>query len=80
MNRIHRLPSLVIAVVLAISVSSSAFSQTSLGGDVKPGRALRLTITGDMTLSLVDRSDSFGRAGLAAAGGSGDDPLLLGGS
>lgn len=80
MNRIHRLPSLVVAVVLAISVSSTAFSQTSLGGDVKPGRALRLTITGDMTLSLVDRSDSFGRAGLAAAGGSGADPLLLGGS
>ena len=80
MNRIHTLFSIVVAVVLAISVTGSVLSQTTLGGDVKPGRALRLTITGDMVLNLVDRSDSFGRAGLSAAGGSGDDPLLLGGS
>jgi hypothetical protein len=77
MQRNHRLSSLIIAISLAIFVTGSVFSQTTLGGDVKPGRALRLTITGDMTLSFVDRSDSYGRAGLGAGDG-GTTPVLLG--
>jgi len=74
-----RLSSLIFAGLLAISITGSALSQTSLGGDVKPGRALRLTITGDLMLTFVDRSATYGDAALGDAG-SGEGPMELGGS
>ena len=39
----------------------------SLGGDVKPGNALRITIDGSLKLTLVSRNDDFFRAALGDA-------------
>ncbi|MEE2890374.1 MAG: hypothetical protein VX404_08015 [Planctomycetota bacterium] len=77
MFRINRLASIIFALSLLLITTDFVVAQTSLGGDVKPGRALRLTITGDMKLSFVDRSESFGRAGFGDALGLGGAALPL---
>ena len=52
-------------------------AQTSIGGDVKPKRALRLTLSGDLSLTFVDRSSSFADAALGNGvdDGQAADPL-----
>ena len=54
--------------VLLLLSPALALAQSSLGGDVKPGRALRLTITGEMKINFVDRNDSYFGAALGDAG------------
>ena len=56
----------LIAFVATLLVGGVLEAQTTIGGDVKPKRALRLTISGDLSLSFVDRSSSFGDAALGA--------------
>ncbi len=78
MFRIDRLTGLIVTLSLVFITTDFVIAQTSLGGDVKPGRALRLTITGDMKLSFVDRSESFGEAAFGDTLG-GAAPVLASG-
>lgn len=78
MFKIGKLASLVIVLSMLFIAADFVVAQTSLGGDVKPGRALRLTITGDMTLSFVDRSGSFADAALGDTLGGAAAPLASG--
>lgn len=78
MFKIGKLPSLVLALFVIFIATDFVVAQTSLGGDVKPGRALRLTITGDMKLSFVDRSGSFADAALGDTSGGAAAALATG--
>lgn len=60
--------SLLSVFCLLLMPSTSALAQSSLGGDVKPGRALRLTLTGELKVNFVDRNDSYFGATLGDAG------------
>ncbi|MDG1456002.1 MAG: alginate export family protein [Planctomycetota bacterium] len=65
----------LIAFVATLLVGGVLEAQTTIGGDVKPKRALRLTISGDLSLSFVDRSSSFGDAALGNGSGGAGSPL-----
>ena len=79
LNLLKRTPAILgvlIASACGVLVSSTpVYAQTSIGGDVKPKRALRLTISGDLSLSFVDRSSSFADAALGDGAGGAAAPL-----
>ncbi len=66
---------LLSAIIGVLLIGSPIAAQTSLGGDVKPKRALRLTISGDLSLTFVDRSASFADAALGNGAGGNAAPL-----
>jgi len=66
---------LLTALCGVMLIGSPVVAQTSIGGDVKPKRALRLTISGDLSLSFVDRSSSFADAALGDGAGGAAAPL-----
>lgn len=79
LNLLKRTPAILGALIAtacgALIFTSSVDAQTSIGGDVKPKRALRLTISGDLSLSFVDRSSSFADAALGDGNGGAAAPL-----
>ncbi|MAJ28666.1 hypothetical protein CBD41_04465 [bacterium TMED181] len=76
LNHLKRSLGIFLAVATGVLLfAASVEAQTTLGGDVKPKRALRLTISGDLSLTFVDRSASFARAALGDGAGGEASPL-----